>query len=119
MVAALAACGGGPETVPAALHAALAAGDDAVVDALLTARSRPIVAALRAVDSANHFGLGGMNGGAKAPEVTAGRATEQGMTLQVRAAGVEREWLVVREGGRWRLDLLGTAARRSWNDLSL
>ena len=116
----LAACAQPPETLPLRLHDALVRGDDAAVLGLIDHNNRPLVQAMLQVpaDARGRRFFRALGQGAQPPRVVKVDAGEAGLTLTVRAesdATRTREWVLVREGGDWRLDLSATAARRSWD----
>ena len=106
------ACVHEPAEFVADLEAALSTGDVQAVMPLLTVASRPLVGALVQV-------RGKAGAGLKVPRTRAAvkSLSQQGtrLVLQVQADGLERDWMLVQEGGNWRLDLLETAVRRPWN----
>ncbi len=112
LTVAVVGCAEDPATFPARLHAALNGGDADAVDRLLTPQSRPLWRALRIARGDTGVGIG-LSG--PPPELRT--MTPQGtrMLLTVRAGGVERDWVLVREGDGYLLDLNETSIRRPWN----
>ena len=126
------ACTAPPEAFPARIDAALASGDGAAVEALLTRASRPVFAAMQA--SAEPTGGAPFRIAApKTPtELVQLQPGENAVVLTVRSGAMAkggamagaggasgpgattREWVVVKEEGEWRLDLMATSARRPW-----
>ena len=94
------------------MEAALASGDGDSIGALLTAATRPIVrAAMATAPAASPLAT-------RAPqqptEVVAVRAGTASVVLDVRAGRETRQWVLVREEGAWRLDLMATSSQRPW-----
>ncbi len=108
----LIACAGDPADLPAEMHDALRTGDVAAVERLLTAPSRPLWRALRIARGDRGVGLGL----AGQPPVVRNVAPQGSrLVLTVHAGTVERDWVLVNEGDRYRLDLNETSIRRPWN----
>lgn len=112
------ACAQPPETFPERFHAALASGDPAQVTALVERNSRPLVLSMLQVPR----GQGPQpyvlpDAPSAVPRVLRIDAGEAALTLTVSDSPDprrSREWVLVREGGDWKLDLTATAARRAW-----
>ena len=106
------ACTQQPSAFPKQLDSALATGQLSAVLPLLTTASRPLLAALVQARGLAQCGLT-MSG--KASELQGEAAQGSRRVLQMQADGLSRDWVLVHEGGAWRLDLLETAVRRPWN----
>lgn len=108
-------CLSGPETVVPAIEIALSEGDDDALAAALTASSRPLVGALRAL-------AGGRVDHPMRPRPSRRPTVLQHAQVQLDGSAVVRvsdgervaEWIVRYEGGRWRLDLLASSSRRAF-----
>lgn len=79
---------------------------------MLTQTSRPLWRALRTARGDAGVGLGTT---AKAPELLGVSPNGSRIVLNVRSAGIERDWVLVSDGGHYRLDLNETSIRRPWN----
>lgn len=112
LVAGLVSCTDDPATFPVRLHAKLQSGDAVGVERLLTPASRPLWRALRTARGDAGVGLGLT---ASPPELLGVAPQGSRLVLSVRSAGVERDWVLVSDGGRYRLDLNETSIRRPWN----
>lgn len=111
-----AGCAETPEAFVARFEQALASGDSARVEGLLTPDSRPLYRAMVASAAAD----GGDNPFAPRPmtrpaTVRSVVEMEDAVMIRVQAQGIEREWVLARVGGRHRLDLLATSSRRPWS----
>lgn len=103
-------CEPGPETFVARFDAAVASGDLAQVLPMLTADSRSLVQALQ-TGGAKPFALPAKVG---PTQVVERRRVQRGLLLRVRSGERTASWILVQEGGGWRLDLLATASRRAF-----
>ena len=110
---ALASCQSDPARFPARLEAALASRDPAAVEHLLSRASRPVHAAM-ASSSQSPLRAFDTVGPARPVRVVSVQQGEGSTVLTVQAGGVQRDWVLVREDGDLRLDLLATSAHRSW-----
>jgi hypothetical protein len=115
------ACQSRPEDLPAALESALLRHDRPAALALVDHASQPLIeAAMNSVSTAAespywlHPGHPGHAGPAPM-HVVKSDLGESGLVLTVESEGVKRDWALVQEGGSWKLDLAGTAARRAWD----
>ena len=112
LVALLAGCDDDPAAFPARFDAALATGDARAVAALVTAATRPIVrAAMATAPAGSPLKL---TAPGQRTEVVAVRTGTASAVLDVRAGAETRQWVLVREDGAWRLDLMATSSRRPW-----
>jgi hypothetical protein len=107
-------CQGDPAAVVAQVEVALRHGDRGELLALVTRASRPVVAAA--------WAAGGSMLAVTPPKtpvaVVAVQPGEVSAVVTLRAGvgadAVQREWVLVQEDGRWRLDLMATSSRRPW-----
>ena len=112
LAAGLGGCARGPEMLPNDLEAALQSGNQSAVFELITANSRPYLAALSSARGKAGVGLGTITQPTVIKTISPSGTR---MVLEVGAGAMVRDWVLVREGGRWRLDLNETAVRRPWN----
>jgi hypothetical protein len=111
---ALSGCQGDPAAAVAQLEAALQHGNRSELLGLVTRASRPVVAAA--------WAAGGPMLAVVPPKVPVAvvgvQRGEASAVVTVRAGAgagaVQREWVLVPEDGRWRLDLMATSSRRPW-----
>ncbi len=110
---ALAGCAPDPAQTVAALDQALRQDDLPALLPLLSDRSRHLVeASWHAADRGrNPFRL---PKDSPAIEVSSLNAQSGRMVASVTVGKVQREWVLVQQGGRWRLDVFETALRRPW-----
>ncbi|MBI5607933.1 MAG: hypothetical protein HY902_03540 [Deltaproteobacteria bacterium] len=111
---ALTACQSTPEQTCLALDQALHRRDLEAVHRLVTRASVPAVDVLWRAGDAQSSPL---RLPAQAPNVTVKAVRSQGVRqiATVARGSVEREWVLLEEDGRWRLDLFETALRRPWS----
>jgi hypothetical protein len=107
-----AACSAAPETLPAALEAALGAGDEAAIAALLTEDSRTLYATLLDADHpAGRHPFGAHPPKRPTTVVSRTEGSDGSVILRVSDGSAEAEWVLRRESGNWRLDLAATSSR--------
>ncbi len=114
---ALPACHTSPEKTCLDLDQALHQRDLQAVHQLVTRASLPAVDVLwRAGERENSP----LRLKAEAPVLSIRSVRSQGVRqiATVAQGPTEREWVLIEEDGRWRLDLFETALRRPWNDPS-
>lgn len=112
MLMLLGACGRSPEQTAQDLDAALRRDDLAAVLPLVSERSRALVQSAWQLGGAkNPFRL---PAGAAAVQIEGVEAQSGRMIAAVRVGNAKREWVLVQEGGAWRLDVFETALRRPW-----
>ncbi len=114
LLCALAGCQSDPARFPARLEQALASGDPGQVERLLSRASRPLHAAMASasVPPLRAFDAMAPKRPAKVVGVQQGEGT---IVVTVEAGGIQRDWVLVREDGDLRLDLLATSAHRAWS----
>ena len=108
----LGGCARGPELLPSDLETALKNGNQSAVFELITVSSRPYLAALTSARGKAGVGLGTITQPTVIKKISPSGTR---LVLEVSAGAMVRDWVLVREGGRWRLDLNETAVRRPWN----
>lgn len=111
----LAACQSSPEQTCLALDQALHRRDLDAVHQLVTRASLPAVDVLWRAGQAQGSPL---RLRADAPYLAVKAVRTQGVRqiATVAQGAAEREWVLIAEDGRWRLDLFETALRRPWSD---
>lgn len=110
----LPACQDDATAFPERLERALASGSPQQVEPLLTQASRPLVRAMVATSRAGK-GPFALRNPVHPTRVLGMQSGEAGLVLSVGAGGPVREWVLVREDGALRLDLMATSARRPWS----
>ena len=109
------ACQARPQDLPASLEDALLRHDRAAALALVDRASQPLVeAAMNSVPKAADSPYW-LRATPPPMHVVKTDLGESGLVLTVESEGVKRDWALVVEGGVWKLDLAGTAARRAWD----
>lgn len=116
---ALLGCQQSPQEFVVDFEQALQGGDPERVADRLTPESRPVYLAMVAAGAAtadrpNPFAPRVPGVSAKVSRVL---PIEDGVVLELNVGDLQREWVLTRAGGRYRLDLLATATRRPYAGL--
>jgi hypothetical protein len=108
-----AGCASDPATFPTRLERALASGQVEQVERLLSRESRPLFRAMTAT-SARRDGPFALLTPKQTVRTLGIQRGESGVLLSVQVGSEVRDWVLVDEGGDYRLDLMATSARRPW-----
>jgi hypothetical protein len=109
----VAGCASDPSTFPTRLERAIASGQVDQVERLLTRESRPLFLAMTAT-SARRDGPFALLTPKQTVRTLGVQRGENGVLLSVQVGSEVRDWVLVEEGGDYRLDLMATSARRPW-----
>ena len=114
--AASAGCQQTPQEFVTDFEWALNSGDQGQVADRLTPESRPIYGALVAAGPAVGEGASPFapRQGGKPATVSRVLPIDDGVMIELKIGDTQREWILTRAGGRFRLDLLATATRRPY-----